>query len=117
MTEVNKPQPVIYYDTLQEANIARQLEWKNSHKLDLSYYGNAAAGEMGEACNIIKKLERERLGLDGSRATIEHLAEELGDVIVYVSLIAIKAGIDLDKAVVEKFNATSRKLGFKARIR
>jgi NTP pyrophosphatase (non-canonical NTP hydrolase) len=112
-----KAQPVIYYDTLEEANIARQLEWKNSDKLDLSYYGNAAAGEMGEACNVIKKLERERLGLDGSRATVADLATELADVEVYVSLIAIKAGIDLKRATVDKFNATSKKLGFRARLR
>jgi NTP pyrophosphatase (non-canonical NTP hydrolase) len=112
-----KAQPVIYYDTLEEANIARQLEWKNSDKLDLSYYGNAAAGEMGEACNVIKKLERERLGLDGSRASVRDLATELGDVMVYVSLIAIKSGINLDRATAEKFNETSRKLGFKTRLK
>jgi NTP pyrophosphatase (non-canonical NTP hydrolase) len=109
--------PVIYYNTLAEANEARQLEWTNSDKLDLSYYGNAAAGEMGEACNVIKKLERERLGLDGSRATVADLATELADVEIYVSLIAIKAKIDMNHAVFNKFNETSKKLGFRTRLR
>jgi NTP pyrophosphatase (non-canonical NTP hydrolase) len=108
--------PPIFYDTLEQANIARQLEWKNSDKLDLSYFGNAAAGEMGEACNVVKKLERERLGLEGSRATIADLATELADVVIYVSLLAIKSGIDLDRAIFEKFNATSEKLGFRTRL-
>jgi NTP pyrophosphatase (non-canonical NTP hydrolase) len=115
-TKNNEPDPPIFYDTLEQANIARQLEWKNSDKLDLSYFGNAAAGEMGEACNVIKKLERERLGLEGSRATVAELGAELADVVIYVSLLAIKSGIDLDRAIFEKFNATSEKLGFRTRL-
>ena len=116
-TKTEKPTtPVVYYEKLEDANIARQAEWTNSDKLDLSYYGNAAAGEMGEACNVIKKLERERLGLDGTRSTVGALAKELADVSVYVSLIAIKARINLDRAIMEKFNETSHKLGFKTRL-
>jgi NTP pyrophosphatase (non-canonical NTP hydrolase) len=50
--------------------------------LSLAYKGNELAGEAGEACNVIKKLERERLGMPGSRDTVAHLAEELADVII-----------------------------------
>jgi NTP pyrophosphatase (non-canonical NTP hydrolase) len=116
-TKVRAPTtPVVYYEKLEDANIAREAEWDSEGKLDMSFLGNAAAGEMGEVCNIIKKLERERLGLAGSRSTIAALAKELADVAIYTSLIAIKARINLDRAVMEKFNETSHKLGFVTRL-
>lgn len=99
------------YKTLRSANQARQREWDPSDKITLAYRGNELAGEAGEACNVVKKIERERLGIPGSRDTLEHLAEELADVIICADLIAMSEGIDLAKAVAEKFNATSRKIG------
>lgn len=59
------------YHSLRAANVARQEEWDPGDKITLSYRGNELAGEVGEACNIIKKIERERLGIRGSRATVE----------------------------------------------
>jgi len=94
-------------EVLRSANQRRQKEWDQKDVIDLSYRGNELAGEVGEACNVIKKLERERLGIGGSRDTIEHLAEELADVIICADLIAMKIGIDLGAAVVAKFNKTS----------
>lgn len=102
---------------LRLANRARQDQWENAHdKLSLAYFGNAIAGEVGEACNVIKKLERERIGLRGSRATIEDLADELADVIIYIDLIAEMVGIDLGEAIKNKFNMTSEKYGLLERI-
>jgi len=75
------------------------------------------AGEVGEACNVIKKLERERMGIRGSRATVEQLAEELADVVICADLIAMKEGIDLMASVAIKFNKTSEKVGLKTRMR
>lgn len=98
---------------LRILNVLRQKEWDPTDKIDLSYRGNELAGEVGEACNVIKKLERERYGIRGSRDTIEHLAEELADVIICVDLIAASMGIDLNAAVIQKFNATSEKYGLK----
>lgn len=98
--------------TLRAANVARQEEWNGSTPdTDLSFKGNELAGEVGEACNLIKKLERERLGLRGSRTTITELAKELADCIICVDLVAAKLGIDLSDAVVKKFNETSVKQG------
>lgn len=102
--------------TLREANVSRQAEWDPSDKITLAYRGNELAGEIGEACNVIKKLERERLGIDGSRDTIEHLAEELADGVICLDLIAMQAGIDLEAAVEAKFNATSKKIGLATRF-
>ncbi|RKQ70169.1 Lar family restriction alleviation protein [Oceanibaculum indicum] len=97
---------------LREANERRQEEWCRGGPLpDLSFRGNELAGEVGEACNEIKKLERERHGWAGSRSSDEKLADELADVIICADLVAAVRGIDLSAAVVRKFNATSEKVG------
>ncbi|GEM_PF-5059875 len=99
----------ITISSLQAAHIERQKEWCPDQQPDLSFRGNEMAGEVGEACNVIKKLERERQGWRGSRSTKEELASELADVIHTAILCAVTAGIDLEAATVEKFNATSDK--------
>lgn len=104
------------YPTLRHANRARQQEWDPGDQLSLAYRGNELAGEAGEACNVIKKLERERLGIPGSRDTLEHLAQELADVVICADLIAMDAGIDLDQAVRVKFNLTSINVGLATRM-
>lgn len=103
------------YTTLREANRVRQAEWDKDSQISLSYRGNELAGETGEACNIIKKLERERLGIRGSRTTRDKLAEELADVVICADLIAMAENIDLEAAVAAKFNATSEKVGLATR--
>jgi NTP pyrophosphatase (non-canonical NTP hydrolase) len=100
----------VRFANLTIANIQRQAEW-SSTPVDLSFRGNELAGETGEACNVIKKLERERLGIKGSRDTKEHLAQELADVVICADLCAIAAGINLEAAIVSKFNATTEAQG------
>jgi NTP pyrophosphatase (non-canonical NTP hydrolase) len=102
--------------TLRAANVAREVEWDPDHRITLAYRGNELAGEVGEACNIIKKLERERIGIRGSRATKDELAEELADVLICLDLIAMHAGIDLSLALRDKFNATSEKYRLSTRM-
>lgn len=103
------------YTTLREANIARATEWQGD-KVDASFRGNELGGEVGEALNVIKKLERQRLGIKGSRDSVEHLAEELADVIICTDLIAMMYDINLNKAVAEKFNMTSLKVGLNTKM-
>lgn len=98
---------MLNFNSLRRANEARQNEWDPTHSISIEFRGNELAGEVGEACNHIKKIARERLGLRGSRTTPEALAEELADVIICVDLIAMQTNIALDQAVIDKFNATS----------
>lgn len=104
------------FQDLRDANATRQAEWDPTDAITLGYRGNELAGEVGEACNVIKKLERERLGIRGTRATVEQLAEELADAIICIDLIAMQAGVDLGTAVVAKFNATSAKYGLATKL-
>lgn len=122
------------FAALRAANIARNPEWfpdGTPPVLPASFRGLELAGEVGEGveaalthlamltasagriCNILKKLERERLGLNGSRSTKEALAEELGDFIICADLVGMDFDIATWPAVVAKFNATSNKLGMK----
>jgi NTP pyrophosphatase (non-canonical NTP hydrolase) len=95
------------FNALRKANKERQKEWDPFDGITLEYRGNELAGETGEACNVIKKLVRERLGIRGSRATKAELASELADVIICVDLIAMQEDIDLGRSVQAKFNDTS----------
>lgn len=105
------------FTTLREANIARDKEWNTgTERLSLTFRATELAGEVGEACNVVKKLERERLGIAGSRDTIEHLAEELADILICADLLAMDTGIDLQDAVAVKFNATSEKVGLRTKM-
>jgi NTP pyrophosphatase (non-canonical NTP hydrolase) len=101
---------------LRLGNMVRHREWNPDDSITLSFRGNELAGEVGEACNIIKKMERKRLGLAGTHATAQQLAEELADVIISADLIAMTAGIDLAAAVRDKFNATNKKFGLTTQI-
>ncbi|NIO83428.1 MAG: hypothetical protein GTN53_22965 [Candidatus Aminicenantes bacterium] len=64
------------------------------------------AGEMGEACNAVKKLKRG----DG---TIEKVAQEIADTIIYADLLAARLGIDLSQAIIKTFNNKSKEVGSK----
>lgn len=106
------PQPgkgPFVYDNLAAADAHRSQLWGTK---DPMFAAVELGGEVGEALNVVKKLERERLGLAGSRATVEDLADELGDVVICCQILASKYGIDLPKATARKFNKTSRKMGF-----
>lgn len=108
------------FTDLRAANIARQKEWDSDSKisgpLGKLWRANELSGECGEASNVVKKLVREELGIRGSRATVEQLAEELADIIICADLLAEEYGIDLQAATRAKFNATSEKVGLRTRL-
>jgi NTP pyrophosphatase (non-canonical NTP hydrolase) len=79
---------------------------------DGPWWGNAMAGECGEACNVVKKIDR-----DGwSEELQSKLAKELADVVTYADLLAARFGIDLGKAVAMKFNEVSERVGSELRL-
>ena len=73
-----------------------------------------AAGEVGELANIVNKIDRLDKGfkhnnpgdLDRDELVVR-LADEIGDVFLYLDLVAFAEGIDLFPAIVNKFNKTS----------
>jgi NTP pyrophosphatase (non-canonical NTP hydrolase) len=87
----------------------------------LSDWGVALAGEVGEACNIIKKINRgdfkgEFVEKAYDSLAKERLADELADAFCYLDHVAARAGIDLGEAVVRKFNEVSNKKGSSVKL-
>lgn len=112
------------FKALRVANTARLPEFKNrkgqpAHQAPdgsdwtLGEWMNAVAGELGEAANIIKKVRRGDMTLDEARGA---LAEELADVITYLDITAMQAGIDLGQATIDKFNKVSERVGSSVQI-
>lgn len=90
-----------------------------NHKLSswsLSDWFTAVLGELGEAANFAKKLNRVRDGIPGNSESEEELRiglrNEVADTFIYLDLLAQAAGFRLEDAVVEKFNKTSAKIGY-----
>ena len=70
-----------------------------------SDWSNAMAGEVGETCNLTKKMSR------GEDIPIEEIAKEIADVVIYADLLAHRLGIDLSDAIRQKFNEVSQRVG------
>lgn len=90
-----------------------------NHRLDswsLSDWMTATTGELGEAANLIKKLNRVRDGIPGNSETPEQLraqlADEIADVAIYLDLLSQAAGFDLETIREAKFAKTSLKIGY-----
>lgn len=60
------------------------------------HHSLAMAGEVGEFCNIVKKIDRGSLSINDA-VTRNQLAMELTDVFVYVLNLAGLLGVDLSK--------------------
>ena len=107
------------FNVLREANRARLPQFKNARgeiahsQADgsdwaLSAWSNAVLGELGEAANIIKKIERGDFSLEEARPG---LAKELSDAVTYLDILAARSGINLGQAIIDKFNEISRRVG------
>jgi len=107
------------FSALREANTKRIPLFKNAKgeqahsendgsDWSLAEWCNAVTGELGEAANLIKKVRRGDFTLDEVR---EELAKEFADVVVYLDILAMRAGVDLGKATVSKFNEVSTRVG------
>lgn len=81
-----------------------QLMIKNFGRNHASYWGCALAGETGEACNLIKKYERDGL------LNKYDLSLELADIFIYLVLTARYFDIDLENAILEKIKIIDERL-------
>lgn len=103
-------------DNLRSANRQRQEEWPGNDQADIPFRALEVAGEAGEVSEAVKKYLRLMRGIKGSTATREDVANEMGDLLISLDLLADEMGIDLSEATARKFNATSEKYGFETRL-
>lgn len=83
----------------------------------LSDWMTATMGELGEAANIVKKMNRIRdnitnTGDPNSVELRQMLSDELADTYIYLDLLAQAAGFKLADIVASKFEKTSQKIGY-----
>jgi NTP pyrophosphatase (non-canonical NTP hydrolase) len=91
------------FATLRQVNVARCIEgWK--HPLEswsLDDWIIAVAGELGEALNLVKKLNRARDGIIGNSQTVDeltrHLADEIADAAIYLDLLLARYDTSIEQ--------------------
>lgn len=106
---------------LRPVNVQRAKEgFKCYDNQPLTYWTTALAGEVGELCNMIKKMQRvEKGGIDGGSSYTAKdiskamLKEEIGGIAIYLDLLASLLDIDLEDAIIDTFNSKSEKYGLK----
>ena len=106
----------ISFDNLRRANDKRQQEWPGNDKADLAFRMIEVSGEAGELAEAVKKHLRYERGIKGTTLDIDDIADEMGDLVVSLDLLAAEMGINLGDAVMNKFNRTSRKYEMNTRL-
>lgn len=120
---------MLTFDKLSEQNAARAERWHaGGDEWTASDWSNALAGEVGEACNLVKKVRRHETRVDrveggaGSYNTPDldelllGIADEIADIIIYADLLARHFDIPVEEAVRRKFNRVSEAQGFPERL-
>lgn len=114
----------LQFSALREANLARLSLFKNARggpahsqqdgsDWSLSDWLTAVCGELGEAANVIKKVNRADFTLEEAR---DKLAQEFADVMIYLDILAYRCGIDLGLAVIDTYNRKSEQLDLPCRL-
>lgn len=111
---------MLTFDEFSQANRARSESPQGfDHKLkdwSTSDWFVALMGEIGEAANIAKKLNRARDGVRGNKEGVAELraklSKELGDGYLYLDLLCQREGFTIADAAVEVFNAKSVEIGY-----
>lgn len=112
--ELNMPKVVqnlsLRFSQLKNASYRRAIE-AFGHAEGLADWSpaewtNALAGEVGELCNLTKKL-----GRGDANIKMEDIGKEIADVVIYADLIATRMGFKLEDLVRQKFNEVSDRRG------
>lgn len=119
---------MIGFADLALANLTRNNRWHKNGIADwtISQWALAMAGEAGEICNAVKKLNRIEDGianlnepgreLETREAALAKIGAEIADTVIYLDLLAQRCGFSLGDEVARKFNATSERYGFPERL-
>lgn len=84
--------------------------WFPSIGNDIGYHALSMAGEVGEFCNIVKKIQRG--SLDSRAAAVRHdLSMELTDAFVYMLNIAALMNINLEQSYYIKRAENEKRFG------
>ena len=109
--DMKKKKEPLTFKRFHETNCARaKADIKHSHKWIPLSWGGALAGEVGELCNYLKKMAR------GDDIKKKKLAHEVADILTYLSLLSNELDIDMEEALIEKFNIVSKRWNSKHKL-
>lgn len=108
--KVKNKQSLTFSD-FRNANVDRcNTSFKQCDDWTPSDWGCAISGEVGETCNLIKKMRR------GDVVKTDDIGKELADVITYIDLLASRLGLNLEECLRNKFNEVSDRVGSDVKI-
>ena len=118
---------MLTFNDLSTANLSRGNRWHKNGLQDwtTSDWAIAMAGESGEVCNTVKKLNRLRSEMkninshdqvSSEEEAISRIGEEIADTIIYSDLLAQSLGLNLADEIVKKFNFISERYGFPEKL-
>lgn len=111
-------------ETISSVNLDRALVWHPDglEGWSVSDWAVAMAGEAGEVCNAVKKLNRigteirQAEGPSDRDAALRAIANEIGDTFLYLDLLAQRLGLRIEDCVSDTFNRVSVREGFPHRL-
>lgn len=116
------------FKKFKETNLKRASKWHNGNinEWSINDWMVSLCGEVGEAANICKKLKRlehnyaskndKDRQINSKEQAIIELGAELADCFCYLDIVATRAGINLEKEIINKFNSVSAKYGFDEKL-
>lgn len=123
MEDQDQLKKVVSFNKLKKENKSRMERWHGETEWSLADWSNAMCGEAGEAANIVKKIRRHQTSLNSNSYNTPPLEElfpalgkELADIVIYCDLLATQANINLEQAIIDKFNEVSEKQDFPERL-
>lgn len=112
-----------FLQELRRANEDRGIEWQGGYELnfaeDILFRSNELVDECGEVAGAIKKMVRYEWEMPGGipyEPSVEHIGQEIADVLISLDRIASFLRIDIEEVTRKKFNATSDKHGFNIKL-
>lgn len=109
-------------------NARRCGRWhkKGMEEWSVADWAVAMAGEAGEVCNAVKKLRRVECDalninepgrqLSTVDEAVKQIGKEIADTLIYLDLLALRLGLDLEAELIAKFNETSARYDFPERL-
>ncbi len=92
------------FEIITDAMVTRSNEFSDCAVWTETDWGCALAGEVGELCNMLKKRLRNK-----KNVSVKECGKEMADTLAYLFLISEKMGVDLGKALIDKFNEVSKR--------
>lgn len=114
------------FDEVAFQNRSRAMRWRKGglDEWSVSDWAVAFAGEAGEVCDAVKKLNRidHKLHSENPRQpqtraqAIADIAKEIGDTAIYLDLLAQRLGLSLEDCVRTTFNRISDREGLPEKL-